>query len=53
MYAIGGLRDLLSDYDINGYARESLIAKISTIEQLCRELDFRPDSTFLGAESAA
>jgi hypothetical protein len=53
MYGAQGLAGLLSGSDNAWYERESMIAKIATVEQLCRELDFRPGPGFLAKDMRA
>jgi hypothetical protein len=47
IYATDGLRMALSGSDVDWYARASLIVRLATIEELCRELGFKPESDFL------
>ncbi len=49
LYTIEGLRGVLSGSDEQWQARSSLIAKLATIEALCRELSFEPDEDFLAS----
>jgi hypothetical protein len=47
IYIISELRMMLSGNDVDWQARASLIVKLATIEELCRELRFKPESAFL------
>jgi hypothetical protein len=46
LYATDGLRHLLSGDKTQWYSRLFLIVGLAQVEQLCRELDFRPEPDF-------
>jgi len=47
MYNLDGLRQVLRGDDQDWKKRISLILRLATIEELCRELDFKPEADFL------
>jgi len=47
LYSTEGLRGALSGSDEDWRARSSLIVKLATVEELCRELGFEPEEDFL------
>ena len=47
MYQKEGLQNLLGGDNEAWRAQTPLILKLATVEQLCRELQFEPDATFL------
>ena len=46
LYAAEGLARLLSGTDDDWHSREKWILRVATIEQLCHELDYTPESGF-------
>jgi hypothetical protein len=52
IYARDGLRRLLSGDDEAWRAKERLILRVATLEQLCRELDFTPEAGFIHSVEA-
>ena len=50
IYDPAGLADLLGGPPERWYAHESLILRVATVEQLCRELELEPDSHFLSGD---
>jgi hypothetical protein len=46
LYNAGGLRSVLSGDDEQWRTKTPLIVKIAQVEQLCRELDFKPEADF-------
>ena len=46
IYNLDQLKLIVGGSDEELYSRETLILRIATIEQLCRELGFRPESDF-------
>jgi hypothetical protein len=53
LYTTDGLQLALSTDDAEWQARNSLIVRLATVEQLCRELDFRPEPNFWAPVMAA
>jgi hypothetical protein len=54
LYSREGLRDFLQGPDERWLAREKHVLRMATLEQICRELDFRPEADFLmGSPTAA
>jgi len=49
LYAMPGLKRVLSGLDDAWAARSGLILRIATVEQLCRELRFEPGPDHLTA----
>jgi hypothetical protein len=47
LYSPEGLRRVLSGSDEDWQTRSSLIVKLATVEELCRELGFEPERDFL------
>jgi hypothetical protein len=47
LYSPEGLRGILSGSDEDWQTRSSLIIRLATVEQLCRELGFEPERDFL------
>jgi hypothetical protein len=47
IYATDGLRAVLSGSEVDWQTHNSLIVKLATIEELCRELGFKPEADFL------
>ena len=48
LYAPEGLQEYLNGSDSQWLAREKIILRLATLEQICREIDFRPEKDFLG-----
>ena len=53
LYSSDGLAAFLQGSDDQWLAREKYILRMATLEQICRELDFRPDADFLASSPTA
>jgi hypothetical protein len=49
LYSAEALRGLLNGSDEDWRTRSSLIVKLATVEELCRELSFEPEEDFLAS----